>query len=74
MPPTTSACSAAATASSTERAVSGLAMMSSTQASKEKVLAEVTAGAAATEAAMARAARGRANLTIVVVGAVDVGT
>jgi hypothetical protein len=64
--PTTSACSAAARASSTERAVSGLAMMSSTQASKEKVLAEVVAGAgaAATEAAVARAARGRANLTI----------
>lgn len=55
-------------ASSTVRAVSGLAIMSSTHFSKEKVVAEVPAGAAtAMEAAMARTTRGRVNLTILAV-------
>jgi hypothetical protein len=58
----------------TVKAVSGLAMMSSTHASKEKVVLETAgaastrAGAAATEVAMARATRGRASLTILDVG------
>jgi hypothetical protein len=60
-------------ASSTVRAVSGWAMMSSTHASKEKVVPETAveastgAGAAATEAAMARATKGRVNLTILTI-------
>jgi hypothetical protein len=60
-----SAALAAATASSTVRAVSGWAMMSSTHCSKEKVVEEVVAaGRAASEAAMTKAVRGIAILTI----------
>jgi hypothetical protein len=58
---------ASATASSTVRAVSGWEMMSSTHCAKEKVVGEVAAGRAATEAAIAKAAaaaRGIAVLTI----------
>lgn len=63
--PTLSATWAAAMASSGVKAVSGLAMMSSTHCANEKVVPEVTAGTAAAEAAVARTARGRAGLTIV---------
>ena len=75
--PTVSAASAAAMASSTVRAVSGWAMMSSTHASKENVApdtaveASAGAGAAATEAAIARATKGRVNLTILAVGCLE---
>lgn len=55
---------AAAMASSTVRAVSGWEMMSSTHCAKEKVVGDVPAGRAATEATIARAARGIAVLTI----------
>ena len=45
--------------------MSGLAMMSSTHCENEKVVPEVPrAGAAATDAAMPRATRGRVNLTM----------
>ncbi|KAK4102406.1 hypothetical protein N658DRAFT_336983 [Parathielavia hyrcaniae] len=69
-PPTASAAWAAARASSTVRAVSGVAMMSSTHCAKEKtVVLLVAAGAATTDATRARvAARGKARLTLLATG------
>lgn len=62
---------AAATACSGLRAVSGLAIMSSTHEVKEKVVSEDGAGAAVTAAAMARATTEAVNLTILDVGCIN---